>query len=64
MKDRICAVIVTYNCGENFLNTFKSVENQVDKIVIVDNGSTENTIRMLNKLKSEKKLRLFYVEIT
>lgn len=55
MKDRICAVIVTYNCGENFLNTFKSVENQVDKIVIVDNGSTENTIRMLNKLKSEKK---------
>lgn len=54
MKDKICAVIVTYNCDGNFLNTFNSVVNQVDKIVIVDNGSKSSTIEMLKKLKEEK----------
>lgn len=58
MKDRVCAVIVTYNCGESFLNTINSVENQVDKIVIVDNGSKYSTIKMLEKLREEKNVEL------
>ena len=50
MKDKICATIITYNCGESFINTFNSVYNQVNKIVIVDNGSEKTTIDLLKRL--------------
>lgn len=58
MNDKICATIITYNCGEGFINTFNSVYNQVNKIVIVDNGSEKTTIDLLKKLKKEYPIEL------
>ncbi|WP_299996083.1 glycosyltransferase family 2 protein [uncultured Clostridium sp.] len=58
MNDKICATIITYNCGEGFINTFNSVYNQVKKIVIVDNGSEKTTIDLLERLKKEYPIEL------
>lgn len=54
----ICCVIITYNCDNDFIKTFNSVKNQVDKIVIVDNGSKKETLDILNKLKEENNIEL------
>lgn len=58
MNDKICATIITYNSGEGFINTFNSVYNQVNKIVIVDNGSEKTTIDLLERLKKEYPIEL------
>ena len=49
-RDRICAVIVTYNIGEAIHSCFDSIRNQVGHVVIVDNGSDECTRRELSGL--------------
>lgn len=62
MNDKICATIITYNCGESFINTFNSVYNQVNKVVIVDNGSKKTTIDLLEKLKKDYPIELILCE--
>lgn len=47
----IYAVIVTYNIGEEIQVNIKTVINQVVKVIIVDNGSREDTISILKKLE-------------
>ena len=54
----ICCVIITYNCDEDFIKTFNSVKNQVNKIAIVDNGSKKETLDILNILKEENDIEL------
>ena len=60
MNNKICATIITYNCGESFIDTFNSINCQVDKIVIVDNGSEEKTIKVLNELKSKYPIEVIF----
>lgn len=60
MKDKICAIIVTYNCGKEFLKTVESVKHQVDTVVIVDNGSNSNTISILNELNKEQNIKVIF----
>lgn len=49
-KDDICAVIVTYNPNEILIENIKSLRNQVGQIVIIDNGSDDDTyIKTLNE---------------
>ncbi|MDB9949586.1 glycosyltransferase family 2 protein [Porticoccaceae bacterium] len=43
------AVIVTFNPGGDFLTTLNSIATQVVKVVIVDNGSSEDTISRIKK---------------
>ena len=50
-KYKICALIVTYNCGEDVYNTINSVISKVEELVIVDNGSDRETIEALNKYR-------------
>ena len=45
------AVIVTYNCGEKIIAVFHSLSPQVERTIFVDNGSADNTIDVLKKLK-------------
>ena len=58
MKDKVCCAIVTYNCDEKFMDTFNSVIKQVDKVVIIDNGSNKKTLDMLNNLKLNYDIKL------
>lgn len=49
-RPRICAAIVTYNIGEALHRCVDAIRDQVDHVLIVDNGSGEPTRRELNRL--------------
>lgn len=49
MED-ILAVIITYNIDKNFIKVVDSIENQVKEILVVDNGSKNESIQILRNL--------------
>ena len=49
----VCAVIVTYRSGSEVVPTYQSVEPQVGRVIIVDNGSDIATVRVLEDLTRE-----------
>ena len=49
----VCAVIVTFHSGSTVVPTYQSVEPQVDRVIIVDNGSDIGTMRVLEDLIRE-----------
>jgi rhamnosyltransferase len=53
LSERICAVIVTYNCGDKVLPTARSVMPQVDRVLFVDNGSRDSTGKTLGMIRDE-----------
>ncbi len=54
----ICAIVVTYNSGRTYIANFVAIKDQVDKIIIVDNGSGEETKSSLKNLGRENKDKL------
>jgi glycosyltransferase involved in cell wall biosynthesis len=52
MKEKIFAVIPAYNEEENITSTIKEVKKYVDKVIIVDDGSTDKTSLNSKKVKS------------
>ena len=60
INNSICCVIVTYNIGEKFYHCFNSIVNQVESVVIVDNGSDEETIKVLKKIEEFYNVKIFY----
>lgn len=60
MNNSICCVIVTYNIGKQFYNCFNSIVNQVDKVVIVDNGSNRETLDVLKSIEDNKEAVIIY----
>lgn len=53
--NNVCCIIVTYNIGKELYKCFDSIYNQVDKVVIVDNGSDNITIGVLNEIEAKNK---------
>ncbi len=49
----IGVLFITWNFNEKFLETFKSIEPQVDKILIIDNGSKKPTLEILKNLQDK-----------
>lgn len=49
----VCALIVTWNIGEEFIPNFEAVFHQVAKIVIIDNASDFETVLMLKNIKNQ-----------
>ena len=47
---RISACYIVKNEAENLAKSIKSLKNQVNEIVVVDTGSTDNTIAVAGKL--------------
>lgn len=60
VRNSVCCIIVTYNIGERFYNCYNAIANQVEKVIIVDNGSNEETIFILNKLKENENTEVIY----
>jgi len=55
----ICAVIVSYNIGKDICKCLNSVINQVDKVIIVDNASSNNTLSSLKEIETKfKKVKI------
>lgn len=62
MNVNICSVIVTYNIGKDLLKCFNSIENQVSKVIIIDNGSGDETKKILSDLEQKDRVKVFYCE--
>ncbi|WP_238903662.1 glycosyltransferase [Clostridium sp. YIM B02506] len=62
INNSVCCVIVTYNIGERFYNCFNAIYNQVEKVVIVDNGSTEETLKILHEISNNTTAEVIYNE--
>jgi len=56
----VCASIVTYNIDEKIIEVVNSIINQVDNVVIVDNGSNSKTIEILNELSRKEKIKIVF----
>ena len=64
MGKSVCAVIVTYHIGKELLKCFVSIENQVEEVIIIDNGADEETISVLTSLeKTHDNVKIFYNEV-
>ncbi|MBC8484779.1 MAG: glycosyltransferase family 2 protein, partial [Bacteroidetes bacterium] len=57
-KEFICAVIVTFRPDNEFNRRFKHITQQVDRVVIVDNGSSDSCINMLQDICIEQNAHL------
>lgn len=58
--NNIFCVIVTYNIDNKIYDVVNSVKNKVSKLIIVDNGSKENTLKMLNDIDKEENVEIIY----
>lgn len=56
----VVAIIITYNVGNDFKERVNKLIGKVDEVVVVDNGSKEETITMLNELKND--LTIIYLK--
>lgn len=54
----ICCIIVTYNIDNEFEKCFHAIKDQVDKVIIVDNGSNKDTLNYLDKINGEYNIKL------
>ena len=59
-KNSICCVIVTYNIGKKFYQCYNAIKNQVEKVVIVDNGSNNETLDMLKDIESNDEVSIIF----
>lgn len=57
---RCCAVIISYNIGKKLANCFYSIINQVNKVIIVDNGSNKETTDYLEELENKYSVEVIY----
>lgn len=58
MKNKVCASIITYNIDKKIIDVVNSVINQVEYVVIIDNGSSQDTISILKELGKKEKVEL------
>src|SRR5258708_4061614 len=55
-KEYLCAVVVTYFPDEKLLDRLQKIQQQVDRVVVVDNGSSGESAESLRT--AEQKLHL------
>jgi rhamnosyltransferase len=56
----ICAVVISYHPAEQIIENITALLDQVDEVVIVDNGSGSTTQALLSQLKQYSKLSVIY----
>ena len=54
MMCKVAAIIVSYNPDSNLFDSINLLLNQVEKVIIVDNGSKEKYVKYIIKMKLEK----------
>jgi rhamnosyltransferase len=58
----ICAIVITYHPDTEIYDRIERIASQVNKVIIVDNGSSEKNILVLNKISSELGVHLILNE--
>ena len=61
---KVAAIIISYNPDNNLLDSVNLLVNQVEKIIIVDNGSESEKKRNINLIKEidKQKIEAIYNE--
>ena len=59
-KNTICAVFITFNVDMAFPERVHLIVDQVDSVIIVDNGSNEAVRSMLHELEKNEKIYVVY----
>lgn len=60
MKNKICAIIITYNIDKKVVEVINSIINQIETIIIVDNASNDKTIKLLKELSCNEKVNVIF----
>ena len=60
LRERVCAVIVSYNCSPSLRNNVAGLRPQVDTLLIVDNGSRSECLAMLEAIRADYACEIIY----
>lgn len=60
--EKICAIVISYNGGDEILRTIDSIYSQVGTIIVVDNGSNLATLKNLRLLSDKNKIEIKYLD--
>ena len=60
INNSVCCIIVTYNIGDKFNTCYDAIAKQVEKVIVVDNGSNEETIKAIKKLSKNENTEIIY----
>lgn len=60
LKETVCCLIVTYNIGSDFYKCYDAIKGQVDEVVIIDNGSEQETIQVLKNIQKDEDVHVIY----
>lgn len=63
MNPSATVIILSYNQSDFILDAIESVVNQTSddwELIVIDNGSTDNTQKLIDKYKTNPKIRLVY----
>ncbi|NSB16587.1 glycosyltransferase family 2 protein [Clostridium beijerinckii] len=60
MNNKVCALIITYNIDEKIIEVANSIVNQVELLVIVDNSSRPQTIKLLERLNKNPNIKVIF----
>ena len=55
---KVVAIIISYNPDNNLLDSVNLLENQVEKIIIVDNGSKKEKVKEINLIRDINKEKI------
>ena len=62
---KVSIILPNFNSEKYLIKTVKSILNQTFKnweLIIVDDNSNLNTLKILKRFKSNKKIRIFYLK--
>jgi rhamnosyltransferase len=59
-KDLCCAIFISYNPNDSFINNVNQLVGQVSEILIIDNNSDINSHKFLKKISENSKITIIY----
>lgn len=59
-KNSVCGVVVTYNPDSTIIGNVRSVAAQVAEVIVVDNGSSENSRQLLAEVEAVDNVTVMY----
>jgi len=60
LGNSICAIIISYNCDEKIMLGIENIKNQVDYIIIIDNGSKVESLQLLKNIEGTNNIGIIY----
>jgi rhamnosyltransferase len=59
-EKNICGIVVTYNCNSSFNKNLEILLSQVDFVIIIDNGSSQESLNYINEYINNDAIKIIY----